>query len=123
MTTCLAEATVSEEETSLTALERTALLWASTAVRALLRDLGLPEEAQYAVLSYLARDPGAVEQLRQAHPYPLTLEQINQVVSLKSRADAIMREVGLVAEPDISVRWQLLAKLADPGPFGPHLAL
>ena len=114
----LAEATVSEEETPLTAMERTALLWASTAVRAILRDLGLPEEAQYAVLSYLARDPGAAEQLRQAHPYPLTREQINQIVRLKSRADALMQEVGLDAESDISMRWQLLAKLADPGPFG-----
>ncbi len=56
--------------------------------------------------------------LRQAHPYPLTREQINQIVRLKSRADALMQEVGLVAEADISMRWQLLAKLADPGPFG-----
>ena len=109
---------MSEEEATLTAVEHTALLWASTAVQALLRELGLPEEAKYAVLSYLARDARAAEQLRQSHPYPLTLEQISRIVSLKSRTDAIMREVGLVAEPDISVRWQLLAKLADPGPFG-----
>lgn len=92
--------------------------WASAATRAALANLGLPDEAAYAVLSYLVRDAGTGEAVRRVKPYPLTPAQVAATVGFKRRAADLMRQVGVAHEPGGTIRWQLIAKLADPGPFG-----
>ncbi len=92
--------------------------WASAATRAVLTNLGLPDEAACAVLSYLVRDAGAGEAVRRVEPYPLTPAQIAATIEFKRRAADLMRQIGVAHEPGGTIRWQLIAKLADPGPFG-----
>ncbi len=92
--------------------------WASAATRAVLANLGLPDKAAYAVLSYLARDAETGEAVRQVKPYPLTHQQVAAIIEFKRRAADLMQQIGVAHELGGTVRWQLIAKLAYPGSFG-----